>query len=94
MSQFTQLLRKGANEVRDYCRTSPDAQSFGVEWLLSLAQRMEAASFLESESDVEREVAALGYSIVDSGPLTEQFAPSFTQVRDALQRLQKRGARS
>jgi len=94
MSQFTHLLRKGADEVRDYCRTSPDAQTFGSEWLQSLAQRMEAASSLEREADIEREMDALAYSIIDSGPLTGQFAPSFAQARDALQRLRKRGSRA
>ena len=93
MNQFTYLLRKGADEIRDYCRTSPDAQSFDVEWLQSLPQRMEAASSLEREADVEREIDALAYSITDSGPMTEKFAPSFTQALEALQRLRKRGAR-
>lgn len=93
MSQFTYLLHKGVDEIRDYCRTSPDAQAFGVEWLQSLAQRMESASALDREADIEREIDALAYAITDSGPLTGQFAPSFTQALDALQRLRKRGAR-
>ena len=94
MSQFSHLLRKAADEVRDYCRTSPDAASFGIEWLQSLAQRMEAASSFDSDAAIEREMDALAYSIIDSGPLTGQFAPSFNQALDALQRLRKRGARA
>ena len=90
MNQFTDLLRKGAAEAREFCLTSPDAPSFGVEWLQRLAQRMEAASQAASQADVEREIEALAYSICDSGPMGEHFAPSFTQALDALQRLRKR----
>jgi hypothetical protein len=94
MNQFSHLLRKAADEVREYCRTSRDAPSFGVEWLQSLALRMEAASAVEDEAEVQREIDALAYSITDSGPLTDQFAPSFTHALDALQRLRKKGARA
>lgn len=94
MSQFCHLLRIGANEVRDYCRTLPDTQSLSVEWLQALAQRMEDASLLEREADIEREIDALAYSMIDSGSLTGDFAPSFAQVLDALQRLRKRRART
>jgi hypothetical protein len=93
MSQFTQLLHKGAEEVRDFRRTAPDAQTFGDAWLESLARRMEFASSLEDEAVVEREVDAIGHSIVDSGPLTVGFAPSFHRVLDALQRRRKRSGR-
>ena len=94
MNQFATLLQKGANETRDYCRTSPDAQKFGVDWLKSLAQRMEAASGLDSQEQVERAIDALAYLICDSGSGTARIAPSFSQALDALQRLRKRGARA
>ena len=94
MNQFTNLLLKGAGEAHDYSRTSSDAQTFGVEWLQTLAQRMEAASHLEGQADVERAIDALAYSITDSGPVTERFAPSFRQALDTLQRLRKRGIKA
>jgi hypothetical protein len=93
MNQFTNLLQKGAVEAREYSLTSPDAEKFGVEWLQSLAKRMESASQLDSQEQVERAIDALAYSICDSGPVGSQFAPSFTQALDALQRLRKRGAK-
>ncbi len=94
MSQFSNLLQQAAAEVREYCRTSPDAATFGIESLLWLARRMEVASALESDADVEREIDALAYLIVDSGPLTAPLAPSFTQALDALQRRRKRQPRT
>ncbi len=93
MSQFTQLLQKAAEEGRNFNRTAPDAQTFGDAWLESLARRMEFAGSLDDEAAVEREIDALGHSIVDSGPLTVGFAPSFHQAWDALQRRRKRSGR-
>ena len=93
MSQFSDLLKKAAAEVRTYCATAPDASEFGTEWFLSFAEQLEAASVLESDADVERQIDGLLYMITDSGPLTAQFAPSFHQVADALQRRRKRDKR-
>lgn len=95
MNQLSDLLQKAAAEVRHYCVTSPDPKQFSVAWLLSLAQQMEAASALESDAEVEREIDALHYSIIDSGPLplTVRFAPSFDRVVDTLQRRRKRERR-
>jgi hypothetical protein len=90
MSQFSALLEKGAGELRDYCQTSPEAKEFGVEWLQALAQRMEFASSLKSDAEVEREIAAIAYALCDSGPSSDDCAPSFMKALDALQRLRKR----
>jgi hypothetical protein len=93
MSQFSDLLRKSAAEVRNYCATSSEAKKLGIDWLLTLAQRMDLASALESDADAEREIDALAYSITDSGPLTAQFAPSFQQALGASQRRRKKERR-
>jgi hypothetical protein len=92
MNRFSELLGRASEEVREYCRTSPDAAGYGIEWLQSLAQRMEAASSLDSDAAIEREIDGLAHSIIDSGPLTADFAPSFGDALDALQRLRKRRA--
>jgi hypothetical protein len=93
MSQFSDLLRRAAAEVRDYCASSPDAGNFDKDWLLSLAQQMDVASAIDSDADVEREIDGMAYAITDSGPLTVQFAPSFHQALDVLQRRRKRERR-
>ena len=92
MSQFSDLLRKAAAEVRHYCATSQDVTQSDMGWLLSLAYQMDAASALEGDAEVEREIDTLHYSIIDSGPLplTVRFAPSFDRAVDALQRRRKR----
>jgi hypothetical protein len=91
MSQFSDLLRKAAAEVRHYCATSPDVKQSDMDWLLSLAHEMDVASALEGDAEVEREIHTLHYSIIDSGPLplTVRFAPSFDRAVDALQRRRK-----
>jgi hypothetical protein len=93
VNQFSNLLHKAAAEVRAFSATLPEAREFGADWFLSLAEQLEAASTLESDADVERQIDALVYMITDSGPLTVQFAPSFDQVVDALQRRRKREGR-
>jgi nicotinamide mononucleotide adenylyltransferase len=92
MSQFSDLLRKAAAEVRHYCTTAPDVKQSDIDWLLSLAQQMDVASALEGDAEVERQIDTLHYSIIDSGPLplTVRFAPSFDRAVDALQRRRKR----
>jgi len=93
VNQFSNLLHKAAAEVRAFCATSPNAREFGTDWFLTLAEQLEAASTLESDADVERQIDALVYMMTDSGPLTVPFAPSFDQVVDALQRRRKREGR-
>jgi hypothetical protein len=92
MSRFSDLLRKAATEVRHHCATSPDVKQSEMDWLLSLAHQMDVASALEGDAEVEREIDALHYSIIDSGPLplTVRFAPSFDRAVDTLQRRRKR----
>ena len=94
MSPYSDLLRRGGEEVREYCRTSRNAHRYGIEWLMSLANRMEAASCCSNEEDIETEIDALAHAITDSGPLTERFAPSFSEAVDVLQRRRKRAVRS
>jgi hypothetical protein len=95
MSQFSDLLRNAAAEVRQYCTTSPDVKPSDMDWLQSLAHQMDVASALEGDAEAEREIDALHYSIIDSGPLplTVRFAPSFDRAVDALQRRRKREKR-
>ena len=73
MSQFSDLLKKAAAEVRAYSATAPGASQFGADWFLSFAEQLEAASAVESDADVERQIDGLLYMITDSGPLTAQF---------------------
>ena len=90
MNQFSKLLTDGAREVLYYARSSVEAKKYDVDWLESLADAMTAASFLENESELADTIGGIHHAIVDSGPLTEEFAPSFHKVVDAMQRRRKR----
>jgi hypothetical protein len=92
MNQYAELLLRSASEVREFLRNSPEAHSFGVVWLESLASRLEVASSIGDSNTVQREILAIAYSINDSAPLSSGFAPSFDIVLDALQRSKKRGS--
>jgi len=63
----------------------------GVEraWLDRLALRMEKVA-ASPDSTLEREVAAITHSLVDSGPMEEACCPSFWQVVGYFQRQRKR----
>jgi hypothetical protein len=53
----------------------------------------EAASVRENDAEIVEAIDALAYSMVDSGPLTTEFAPSFGRALDAVQRRRKRNLR-
>ena len=90
MNKFSKLLTAGAREVLEYRRSSPDAARYGVDWLEGLAEAMAAASVIEDEAELETAIHGIAHAIVDSGPLTADFAPSFDKALDAVQRTEKR----
>ena len=92
-NHFTQFLRQSADEVREYQRNSPNAHTYGDNWLESLIRRLEHASTLNDGVALEREVDAIACSIIDSGPLTSEFVPSFEIVLGALQSRRKKLAK-
>jgi hypothetical protein len=88
MTEISELLAKGAEELRRFQRT-PDAAPFDTAWLSRLADRLAAAGSLAPDK-VERQIHAIAHSFIDSGPMDEQAAPSFWLVVDALQRRSRR----
>ena len=86
MSPYSTLLLKGAAEVREY-KCTPNAKSFGVEWLDRLANDMEKASALSDPQVIERAIDSIAYRLLDSGPAGA--FPSFGKALDALQRSRK-----
>ena len=84
MTDIRSLLVKGAEEIRLW-------EEPGIEpaWLDRLALRMERAA-TSPEATLEREVAAITHSLVDSGPMEEACCPSFWQAVDYFQRQRKR----
>lgn len=91
MTDFSDLLRQGANEVRQFMLTVADEQAFGLRLLESLAARMERASTIHDRRDVEHEIDSIARSIIDAGPIGVDISPSFSRALDSLQRKRKRG---
>lgn len=89
MNSYVALLQHGAEEARAFAKTSPEAKAFSRDWLVRLAERMDAASCLSHDYEVERELEAIAYALIDSGPMNEHFSPSFGAALDALQRAKK-----
>lgn len=90
MTDFSDLLRQGANEVRQYMLAIADEQAFLLRLLESLAARMERASTSHGQRDVEHEIDSIARSIIDSGPIDVDISPSFFRALDSLQRKRKR----
>lgn len=87
MNSYIELLQRGAEEAREFARSSPEAKVFSPDWLARLADRMEAASCLSHDTEVERELEAIAHALTDGGP--DHFSPSFGAALDALQRARK-----
>ncbi|MFK0378606.1 hypothetical protein [Pandoraea sp. NPDC090278] len=90
MTDFSDLLRQGANEVRQYMLAVANEQAFPLRLLESLAARMERASTSHNQRDVEHEIDSIARSIIDSGPIEVDISPSFSRALDSLQCKRKR----
>ena len=90
MNQYTQLLVNGAAEMRAYSQKSESRALHELAWLNRLAERLEAASKIQSQAEVEREMEGIFHSLNDSGPPADESAPSLVSILDALQRRAKK----
>lgn len=90
MTNYSQLLKNSAQEVRKFAATSPEAIHHDPTWIESLAVRIEAASLLTDTENQIRAIDAIAYSLRGSGPESGKLSPSFEKALDALQRSKKR----
>ena len=84
MEQISQLLIKGASELRRF-RLSPASAHWGSEWLEQLAKSMESAAPMP-ERKRRVEIQTIARSLMDSGPSDEAACPSFWQIAVYQQR--------
>lgn len=89
---YSELLKQGASEARQYVRASTIDQPDQEKWLNACADRMDGARHM-TLTQVEDAIAGIAYSIVDIGLLSSSFAPSLHMVLDAPQWQRKREAR-
>jgi hypothetical protein len=85
MNELKPLLAQAAEEIRayenrDFC--VGDAKG----WLARIADDMHQASLLVEKEEIERAILSLSHRIIDSGPLTTDFCPSFLIALGAVQR--------
>ena len=89
MNSYSDILKPAKTEVDDFA-TSPKGKSWDDDWFESLKRRIEIAIEAPDDSVAENQLDAIGWIIVDSGPLGEGFVPSIDKALDAMQRARKR----
>lgn len=89
MNDLTSLLVKAAEEVRAYDNPEYKKGTFPI-WLDELANDMLQASLISEKDELELTIHSLAYRLVDSGPLTEDFCPSFYKALGTVKRSRKR----
>ena len=90
MNPYSLMLQKALVEIRQFQRTSGEADRFENDWFEQIAARLEHASCLSETESAEREILSMARSDVDSGPLDENAMPSFYVALNAVQRTRKR----
>ena len=86
MTGYSELLAKGAREIRRY----GDSADPSSGWIEKMALRMETASALSGEAEQEHQIAIISRMLIDSGPLDDGASPSFWAAADAMRRAGKR----
>ncbi|MES2103162.1 MAG: hypothetical protein V4634_04025 [Pseudomonadota bacterium] len=92
MNLYSSILEKAAEEINQF-RQNVSTQAVDDAWLEGLLSRLQRASSVSGTESVERELDIISRIIVDSGPLTENFAPSLYAALDGVQKGRKRSQR-
>lgn len=92
MNPYSSMLEKATEEIYQF-RKNLSTQAADDAWLGGLMSRVQRASSVSGTESVERELDMISRIIVDSGPLTENFAPTLYAALDAVQRRRKRSQR-
>lgn len=92
MNPYSLMLEKAATEIHEYRQHRP-VKAFDDAWLEGLMIRMRRASAVSVKELAEREIDLISRMLTDSGPLPQEFAPTFGVALDALQRSRKRNPR-
>jgi len=88
-SSLAPLVRQAIEELQTFERT-PSAKPWSSTWFANVRARLEHALKQPESSLFEAELHAVYHSLIDSGPMASEAAPSLDQAMDALQRRVKR----
>jgi hypothetical protein len=93
MTPYSRQLRDGAGEVVQYFRGREEQAGADPYWYDRLAEEMRQAAELGDESTAEGAIRGIARTIIDSFPLTDDFAPSFQAALLAVQHAERRRRR-
>lgn len=89
MNSYSAILEPARREIDDFANSSK-ADHWDGAWFDSLKQRIDRVISAPDDATAEQGLDAIGWIIVDSGPLGDGFGPSIDKALDAMQRARKR----
>jgi hypothetical protein len=89
MNSYSGILEPAKREIDEFA-TGSKAAHWDDAWFVALKQRIDRVISAPDDASAEQGLDAIGWIIVDSGPLGEGFGPSIDKALDAMQRARKR----
>lgn len=89
MNSYSAILEPAKREIDEFA-AGPKAVHWDDDWFDTLKQRIDRVIAARDDAAAEQELDAIGWIIVDSGPIGEGFGPSIDKALDAMQRARKR----
>lgn len=86
LEQFHPLFQSAKQEVRDWASTSPEAVLYGSNWFDRLVKLIGRAEDSLNMGQLEARMEIIARIVVESGPLSENFAPSLEQIFKSLEK--------
>ena len=89
MNSYSAILEPARREIDEFA-TGPKADHWDDAWFNMLKQQIDGVISAPDDATAEQCLDAVGWIIVDSGPIGEGFRPSIDKALDAKQRARKR----
>ena len=86
-NQWSDLLRKAAEEIRNHSLANPGSSELLFK---QLSSEIEQLALLQHGIDLEQRIHSAARKMIDECPLSSDFAPSFQIILGALQRLTRK----
>ncbi len=83
---FPDLLSRAQEEARRWQEVAPEPERYPEGKLDGLLRMLEEAKGAGSLEELEPHVHRISYFVVDQGPLSGAFMPSYSQLADAVGR--------
>ena len=83
---FPNLLSQARDEARRWQEVAPKAERYPEAGFDSLLRMLEEAKGARSVEQLEPHVRRISYFVIDQGPPSGGFMPSYQQLADAVNR--------